>query len=286
MRLTKPLAVVTGASSGIGLEFARCLAAHGFDLVVCAENRALGPAADSLRRQGADVRQVRADLATYDGVEQLCQAVTTDPRPVTAAVLNAGISTAGTFLDAELAENARVIDLNISSTVHLARRLLPGMVEAGEGRMLVTSSVAALVPGPYQAVYNASKAFLLSFAEALRDELRGTGVTVTVLLPGPTDTGLFRRAGLENTRVGRRPDKDSPALVAAQGFAAMARGRGWVPAGSARSRAEGIASRLLPHALTLRAHRRMLRPLGPAPLSAPKRGTRRDDTLASASERE
>ncbi|WP_236242071.1 SDR family oxidoreductase [Streptomyces sp. CC228A] len=272
MSLTKPLAVVTGASSGIGLEFARRFAEHGWDLVVCAENRALSRAADDLRRRGADVRQVRADLATYDGVEQLVQAVAATRRPVAAAVLNAGTSVGGAFLDVDLADTARVVDLNVSSTLHLARRLLPGMVDAGAGRLLVVSSVAAEVPGPYQAVYHASKAFLLSFAEALRDELRGTGVTVTVLLPGATDTDFFRRAGLENTRLGRQPGKDSPALVAAQGLRAMARGRGRVRAGSRRSRAEGLAARLLPHAVTLRAARALARPLEPRPGERPAAG--------------
>ncbi|WP_175407298.1 SDR family oxidoreductase [Streptomyces sp. TRM64462] len=273
--LAKPLAVVTGASSGIGLELARHFADHGFDLVVCAENRALGAAAEDLRHRGADVRQVRADLATYDGVEQLCLAVTATGRPVEAAVLNAGVSTRGLFLEADLADTARVIDLNIASTVHLARRLLPGMVDIGAGRLLITSSVAALVPGPYQAVYNASKAFLLSFAEALRDELRDTGVTVTALLPGLTDTDFFRRAGLEDTLLGSDPHKDSPVQVAAQGYAALMRGAGRVLAGSLRSRAGGVAARLLPHALTVPAYRRRARPLmagGPPPGSGHPRG--------------
>lgn len=261
MDAPKPLAVVTGASSGIGLELARQFADHGFDLVVCAENRALGPAAEELRRRGAEVRAVQVDLATYDGVEQLYLTVTAIRRPVAAAALNAGISAPGTFLEAELADAGRIIDLNISSTVHLARRLLPGMVDVGSGRLLITSSIAALVPGSYQAVYNASKAFLLSFAEALRDELRGTGVTVTALLPGVTDTDFFRRAGLDDTLLGLTADKDSPAQVAAQGFAALVRGRGPVLAGSLRTRAGGVAARLLPHALTVPAYRRRARPL-------------------------
>ncbi|WP_236244685.1 SDR family oxidoreductase [Streptomyces sp. CC210A] len=272
MSLTKPLAVVTGASSGIGLEFARRFADHGWDLVVCAEDRALARAADDLRRRGADVHPVRADLAAYDGVEQLAQAIAATRRPVAAAVLNAGTGLGGAFLDVDLADTARVVDLNVSSTLHLAHRLLPGMVDAGAGRLLIVSSVAAEVPGPYQAAYHASKAFLLSFAEALRDELRGTGVTVTVLLPGATATDFFRRAGLENTRLGRQPDKDSPALVAAQGIRAMARGRGRVLAGSARSRAEGLAARLLPHAVTLRAARALARPLEPLPGERPAAG--------------
>ncbi|WP_149181920.1 SDR family oxidoreductase [Streptomyces sp. TRM49041] len=261
MKADKPLAVVTGASSGIGWELARQFAGHGFDLVVCAEDRRLETTADTLRRVGADVAFVRADLALYDGVEQLHLAVGATGQPVAAAALNAGVSTCGAFLAADLADEARIIDLNIASTVHLARRLLPGMVEAGAGRLLIVSSIASLVPGPYQAVYNASKAFLQSFTEALRDELKGTGVTVTSLLPGVTDTDFFRRAGLEDTLLGSRPAKDDPALVAAQGYAGLMRGRGSVIAGSPATRAGGLAARLLPHALTVPAYRRRARPL-------------------------
>ncbi|GAA4931937.1 SDR family NAD(P)-dependent oxidoreductase [Streptomyces coeruleoprunus] len=260
MNVAKPLAVVTGASTGIGYELARQFAVHGFDLVVCADERRLETAAGELRRLGAEVVAVRADLALYDGVEQLHQAVAATRRPLVAAALNAGVSTGGAFLATDLADQARILDLNIASTVHLAHRLLPAMVDVGEGRLLITSSIAAHVPGPYQVVYNASKAFLLSFAEALRDELRGTGVTVTALLPGATDTAFFRRAGIQDTLLGLG-DKDDPALVAAQGFAALMRGRGTVFAGSLRSRLGGYAARVLPHALTVPAYRRRSRPL-------------------------
>ncbi|MFG3496581.1 SDR family NAD(P)-dependent oxidoreductase [Streptomyces sp. NPDC047928] len=256
----KPLAVVTGASSGIGRELAGQFADHGFDLVICAEERALDRAADALRARGADVSAVRADLATYDGVEQLWQAVVATRRHVAAAALNAGISKGGPFLGNDLADEARVIDLNVMSTVHLAWRLLPGMIDAGGGRLLITSSVASLVPGAYQAVYNATKAFLQSFAEALRDELKGTGVTVTALLPGATETEFFHRAGLDDTLLGRSR-KDDPALVAAQGYQALMRGRRTVFAGSPRTRARSVAARLVPHRLTVPAYGRRVRPL-------------------------
>ncbi|CAL9338624.1 SDR family NAD(P)-dependent oxidoreductase [Streptomyces sp. enrichment culture] len=258
----RPLAVVTGASSGIGRELAARFARHGFDLVVCADDGRLADAAVALRRLGAETVAVRADLAVYDGVELLYRAVAATGRPVAAAALNAGIGTRGAFLDADLSDLARVIDLNVTSTTHLAHRLLPGMVAAGGGRLLVVSSVAALVPGPHQAVYGATKAYLRSLGEALRDELRGTGVTVTTLLPGVTDTDFFRRAGVEDTPLGRWRRKDDPALVAAQAYAGLMRGRRTVRAGSLPSRIGARAAALLPHALTAPALGYGFRPPG------------------------
>ncbi|GGU39575.1 oxidoreductase [Streptomyces lavendofoliae] len=259
MDTVKPLAVVTGASSGIGLALARVFAGRGFDLVVCAEDAAVTAVADELRDLGAGVVAVRADLAVYDGVEQLYAAVLATGRPVAAAVLNAGVGAGGAFTDVDLADHARIIDLNVSSTVHLAHRLLPGMIAAGAGRLMITSSVASMAPGPFQSVYNASKSFLQSFAQALREELRGTGVTVTVLMPGPTRTAFFRRAGMAGTRLGRMV-KDDPAVVAEQGFAALRRGRGRVTAGSAATRVLGTVVKPLPDRLTALGQRFLSEP--------------------------
>ncbi|GAA2493621.1 SDR family NAD(P)-dependent oxidoreductase [Streptomyces gobitricini] len=259
MDTVKPLAVVTGASSGIGLALAREFAGHGFDLVVCAEDAAVAAAADELRGRGADVVAVRADLAVYDGVEQLYAAVLATRRPVAAAVLNAGVGEGGAFTDVDLAAHARIIDLNISSTVHLAHRLLPGMIAEGAGRLVVTSSVASMAPGPFQSVYNASKSFLQSFAQALREELRGTGVTVTALMPGPTRTAFFHRAGLADTPLGRMA-KDDPALVARHAYTALAHGRGRAITGSARTKALGAATRVLPDPLKALGQRFLSRP--------------------------
>ncbi|MFF8831062.1 SDR family NAD(P)-dependent oxidoreductase [Streptomyces sp. NPDC015131] len=246
MDTRKPLAVVTGASSGIGRELARVFAEHGYDLVVCAEDAGLAEAAGALRgRGGAAVEAVRADLATYDGVEQLYAAVRADGRPVAAAALNAGVGRGGAFLATDLGDHARVVDLNVTSTVHLAHRLLRDMAGQGSGRLLITSSVAAMAPGAYQSVYNASKSFLQSFAQALREELRGTGVTVTALMPGATETAFFRRAGLAGTRIGRMA-KDDPATVAEDAFAALVRGRARVVAGSPRTKAMSAVAAVLP----------------------------------------
>ncbi|MGH3513005.1 MAG: SDR family NAD(P)-dependent oxidoreductase, partial [Pseudonocardiaceae bacterium] len=188
MTNTKPLAVVTGASSGIGFELAKVFADNGYDLLVNAEDNGLEAAAEQLRAAGAHVQTIQTDLSTYDGVEQLYAAIVSTGRPVSAAALNAGVGQGGAFIDTDLADEIRIIDLNVTSTVHLAKRLLKDMVTRDAGRVLVTSSIASTMPGSFQAVYNASKSFLQSFAQALGNELKDTGVTITALMPGPTDT--------------------------------------------------------------------------------------------------
>ncbi|MFD9304818.1 SDR family NAD(P)-dependent oxidoreductase [Streptomyces sp. NPDC060048] len=260
-RPPRPLAVVTGASSGIGFELAGECARHGYDLVIAAENELLDDAADRLGVHGGSVRAVTTDLATYDGVEVLMGELRADGRPVGLAVLNAGIGRGGAFLDTDLADLARVIDVNVSSTVHLARRLLADMAARGQGRMLITSSVAAEMPGPYNAVYNASEAFLQSFAQAVHRELRRTGVTVTALMPGATDTRFFVRAGLLDTRVGRSK-KDDPSLVAHQGYRALVTGRPRRVAGSLRTRAQEQMVRRLPVPARTALHSHWARPHG------------------------
>ncbi|PRX43875.1 short-subunit dehydrogenase [Prauserella shujinwangii] len=256
---TRPLAVVTGASSGIGLELAKQFAEHGFDLVVSAEDAELEDARRELESYGVTTEAVRTDLATYDGVEELVRRVSEVNRPVNALVLNAGVGANGAFVETELEDHLRVLDLNVRSALHLARRILPGMVRQHAGRVLFTSSVAGLMPGPYQSVYAATKAFLTSFSEALRDELRGTGVTVTALLPGPTDTEFFERAGMQDTKIGAG-EKDPASLVARQGYEATIEGREQVVAGARRNRVQAAVARVAPDSIMAAVHRRMSRP--------------------------
>lgn len=256
---TTPLAVVTGASSGIGFELAKVFADNGFDVLVNAEDGGLDAAAERLRATGAQVQPVRADLSRYDGVERLYAAIASTGRPVSAAALNAGVGQGGAFIDTDLDDEIRIIDVNVTSTVHLAKRLLKDMVMRDDGRMLITSSIASTMPGSFQAVYNASKSFLQSFAQALHNELKDTNITITSLMPGPTDTNFFHRAGMEDTHVGQA-QKDDPAQVAKQGFDALMSGEGKIIAGSATTKVQGIASKVLPDKLKAAAHRQMAEP--------------------------
>jgi short-subunit dehydrogenase len=256
-----PLAVVTGASSGIGLELAHQLAKNGFDLVICAEDNELAIAADALRADTVAVETVQTDLARPEGVEQLVERVTATGRPVDALVVNAGVGVSGPFVgDSTLDEQLTVVDLNVRSSVHLAKRLLPAMAARGSGRVLFTSSIAAVMPGPFQTVYNASKAFLLSFSEALREELKDSGVTVTALMPGPTDTEFFDRADMGDTKLGASDKKDDPAVVAKEGFEAMMAGKDRVVAGSFMNKAQVAAANVLPDKTLAAQHRKMSEP--------------------------
>lgn len=259
MDSSRPLAVVTGGSSGIGRELAKQFATHGFDLIVAADDDQLADAASELRGMGAQVDAVQADLATDDGVHALTRAMTAAGRPVAAVALNAGIGVGGRFTDTDLAQELKTIDLNVRSTVHLAKHAVRDMVGRGEGRILITSSIASTMPGPYQAVYNASKSFVQSFALALRAELEDTGVTVTSLMPGPTDTEFFERAEMEDTRIGAM-DKDDPADVARDGFEALMAGKERAVSASLMTKLEGHGSRFIPDKAKAALHSRMSEP--------------------------
>ena len=259
MNEMKQLALVTGASSGIGLELARQFATHDFDLVVTAEDAELAQAAADLRTTGAVVHEVRADLRGADGVRQLWAEVTGLGRPLDAAALNAGVGKGGPFLETELEDEFDVIDLNVRSTVHLAKLVLRDMATRDRGRVLVTSSIASTMPGSFQAVYNGSKSFLQSFTEALQEELKDSGITLTSLMPGPTETEFFERADMLDTPVGSSK-KDDAAQVAEQGFEALMKGERKLVAGSLMTKAQGLLSSVLPDALKAKAHRKMAEP--------------------------
>jgi short-subunit dehydrogenase len=257
----REFAVVTGASSGIGYELAKQFVENGYDVLVAAEDEGIEQAATDLRRDGQNqVIAVRADLATYEGVEELYAAILESGRPVDAIAINAGRGIGGDFTrETELREELNVIDVNVTSTVHLAKRVLPDLVSRGAGRVLFTSSIASMMPGTYQAVYNASKSFVQSFAEALRNELKDTGVTVTSLMPGPTETNFFHRAEMDDTRVGSSK-KDDPAQVAEQGFKALMKGEEKVVAGSVMTKAQAAASKVMPDKAKAQMHRKMAEP--------------------------
>jgi short-subunit dehydrogenase len=252
------LAVVTGASSGIGYELAREIGQRGFDVMIAAEDDGIERAAENLKQLGIEARPIKANLATYEGVERLVSEALAVGRPIEAVAINAGVGVSGDFArQTDLKDELSLVDLNVSSAVHLAKRLLGEMVRRRRGRLLFTSSVASAMPAPFEATYGASKAFLLSFAEALGEELRDSGVTVTALLPGPTATNFFRRAGMEETRVGKGK-KDPAAEVAHQGVEAMFSGKSKIVAGSIKNDFQVLASHILPDSVKARLHRRML----------------------------
>lgn len=263
----RPLALVTGASSGIGFELADQFARRGYDLVIAAEDAAVEVAAASLRASRTEVRTVRVDLRTDTGPQRLYAAATEDGRALDAVALNAGVGRGGEFLTTDLDDELDVIDLNVRSTVRLAKLVVAGMAARGSGRLLFTSSIAAMLPGPEQAVYHASKSFVQSFAEALREELRDKGITVTALLPGPTDTDFFRRAKMLDTRIGRMP-KDDPADVARQGVDALLAGRQQVVAASLPIKVMGLVSRVVPDAVKAKAGQLISAPLRSGPAGA------------------
>jgi len=252
--------VITGASSGIGYELARVFAENDFDLLINAEDDLSG-ARQALATEGTIVETAQADLSKPGGVKKLYEQIQKTGRPVDALVLNAGIGEGGDFTrDTDLEQELELIDLNVRSTVHLSKLVLPDMVRRGEGRILLTSSIASTIPGTFQAVYNASKSFVQSFALAIRRELKDTGVTVTSLMPGPTETEFFDRAHMKDTRVGASSSKDDPAEVAQQGFDALMKGKERVVAGSLANKLMAYGGRFVPERAKAEAHRLMAEP--------------------------
>jgi short-subunit dehydrogenase len=250
------LALVTGASSGIGKELARLAARKGYELVVAADEPAINDAAEEFRRLGVDVEPVEADLATTDGVDKLLAA--TRGRPIDLLLANVGRGLADRFIDQDFGEARRVIDTNITGTLYLVHQAARKMVERGEGRILFTGSIAGFTPGTFHAIYNASKAFIDSFAIALRHELKDTGVSVTLLMPGVTETRFFERAGLTDTKLGQS-EKADPADVAKVGFDALMAGDEQVVSGW-YNKLEAAAAHIMPAGRQAEQHRKQAEP--------------------------
>ena len=250
---TKPFAVVTGASSGIGFELAKQFAQNGFDVLVTAEDNGLQSASKDIEALGANVHVVQADLAKHDGIHQLQSAIQASGRPVDAVALNAGVGVSGKFVETDLAAELNMVNLNVVSTLHLAKFFVKEMVNRGSGRILFTSSIAATMPTPYETVYGATKAFVRSLSQGLREELKETGVTVTALMPGATETNFFHRAGADDTKLGQS-DKDDAAEVAKEGFEALMAGKDHVVAGALKNKVQAAAGYALPDPLVAKAH--------------------------------
>jgi short-subunit dehydrogenase len=256
----RPFAVVTGASSGIGFELAKVLAEEGFDLLITAEDEEIQQAQRELNQLTASVECTRLDLSREEEVGRLYERIQATARPVDVLVLNAGIGAGGDFVrENDLRKVLRLIDLNVRSTVHLCKLVAQDMVARDEGRILFTSSIASTMPGSFQAAYNASKSFVQSFALALRNELKDTGVSVTSLMPGPTETEFFERADMEDTPIGQS-EKDDPAEVARQGFDALMAGKEKVVGGSLKNKAQAAAAKVLPDSVKAELHRKQAQP--------------------------
>jgi short-subunit dehydrogenase len=257
LKATRPLAVVTGASTGIGYHLARCAAEHGYDLIVAADTPLLQATKD-FEALGASVEAVQVDLATTDGVQQLVSCI--NGRAVDVLMANAGHGLGGSFLQQDFKAVLHVINTNITGTVHLIQHVARDMVARASGRILITGSIAGFQPGSFHAVYNGSKAFIDSFSIALRNELKGTEVTVSCLMPGPTDTEFFERAGMETTKVANDPKMMmQPEDVARLGFQAMLKGEADVVAG-VRNKLQVVMSKVMPAQATAQMHRKLAEP--------------------------
>jgi len=255
MSTDRPFAIVTGASTGIGYELAKCCAQKGFDLLIAADE-SMDQAAATLRAFKVDVKTVESDLATIEGVDKLYQAAA--GRPVHALLANAGCGLGHAFLDQDFARVRKIVDTNITGTIYLIHKVGNDMRRRNAGRILITGSIAGFVPGSFQAVYNASKAFLNSFSFALRDELRDTKVTVTCLMPGATETPFFERADMLDTKVGTA-EKDDAGEVAQTGFDAMMNGEGDVVFGMKNKVTTAMAD-ITPPGILASQHRKMSAP--------------------------
>lgn len=250
-------AIVTGASTGIGFELASIAAENGYDLLVVADEPLIDAAAADFQRHGVEVTSITADLATIEGVDRLLAA--THGRRVDLLCANAGRGLGRDFLSQDVAEWRRVIDTNITGTVYLLQRVLKEMAARGEGKVLITGSIAGFIPGSFQAVYNGTKAFIDSFADAIRNELKDRkGLTITTLMPGPTETEFFERADMLDTDVGAR-EKDDPAKVARDGWDALMRGEAHIVSGW-KNKLQAAAAHVTPASVLAEQHRKMAEP--------------------------
>lgn len=250
------LALITGASSGIGLELARIAAADGYDLIIAADEPMDSVVAE-LERSGVSVQAIVADLADMSAVDRVLAAAA--GRTVDIVCANAGTGTGGPFLEQAPKDWQHAVDTNITGTLYLIQRSLSDMTTRNEGRVLVTGSIAGYIPGSLNAVYNATKAFIDNFTDALRNELKDSDVTLTTLLPGATDTEFFERAGMGDTNVGRDEHKADPAKVARDGWDALLSGKARITSGWF-NKLQVAASGIAPPSVLAEMHRHLAEP--------------------------
>lgn len=251
-------AIVTGASTGIGFELASIAAEQGYDLLVVADEPLIDAAAMDFKRHGVQVTAIEADLSTLQGVDRLLAA--TNGRPVDLLCANAGRGLGHAFLDQDVADWRRVIDTNVTGTLYLLQHVLRHMVARDDGKILITGSIAGFIPGSFQAVYNGSKAFIDSFADAIRNEIKDSkGVTVTTLMPGPVETEFFDRADMLDTSVGASTSKSDPADVARDGWDALMKGEAHIVSGW-KNKVQAAVAHVTPAAILAEQHRKMAEP--------------------------
>ncbi|WP_152048103.1 SDR family NAD(P)-dependent oxidoreductase [Aureimonas psammosilenae] len=257
---SRPLAVVTGGSNGIGFELAVQFVENGYDILIAAENAAhLEEAATRLRRNGAEIAVHAGDLSTEQGVDGLYEAIRSGGRPVDALCVNAGVGLGGAFAETDLQKELKMIDLNVRGAVQLTKLVLKDMAARDAGKILLTSSIASTMPDPFEAVYGATKVFLRWFGEALHNELKDTGVSVTVLLPGVTETNFFNRAEMMDTKAGASNSKDDPAVVAKAAFEALEAGKDKITP-TLKNKVMGVVADMLPDRAAAQIHRGMSEP--------------------------
>lgn len=250
-------AIVTGASTGIGFELAHLAAKDGYDLLVVADEPLIEAAAADFRQHGTQVLSIEADLSKLEGVDALLEAV--GGRTVELLCANAGTGLGHAFLDQDVAAWRHVVDTNITGTLYLLQRVLKPMTLRNAGKVLITGSIAGFIPGSFQAAYNGSKAFIDSFADAIRNEIKEfDGVTITTLMPGPTDTEFFARADMLDTKVGTQK-KDDPAGVAQDGWDALMAGKAHIVSGW-KNKLQVAAAHVTPASVMAEQHRNMAEP--------------------------
>lgn len=255
--MAQKFAVITGASTGIGFELAHLAAQDGYDLLVVADEPLINAAAEDFRNHSTNVDALEADLSTIEGVDALLAAM--NGRPIDVLCANAGRGLGHGFLEQDVADWRRVVDTNVTGTLYLLQKAVNDMVARGEGKVLVTGSIAGYIPGSFQAVYNGTKAFIDSFTDALRNEIKDhERVTITTLMPGPTETEFFDRAEMMDTKVGTS-EKDDPAKVAKDGWTAMLEGKAHMISGW-QNKLQVAASNVVPASLLAEQHRKMAEP--------------------------
>jgi uncharacterized protein len=255
--MANKLAVITGASSGIGLELAKLAAQDGYDLLLAADT-SFATAEGELRAAGGSVETIEVDLSNFEGVDRLLEAA--GGRQIDLLCANAGHGLGRAFLDQDPAEWRHVINTNTTGTVYLLQKVLKQMVARNDGKVLVTGSVAGYIPGSFQAVYNGTKAFVDSFVAAIQNELKDAdGVTITNLMPGPTDTEFFKRGDMMDTDVGTDPKKEDPADTAKNGWSALMAGDSYVVSGW-KNKLQSAVANITPNAVLAEQHRNMAEP--------------------------